>query len=64
MSNQHQVNAMALIGAHQDQQRAKKRGLIHESGDKKGKTSKLSNFDFLKKVGKGAYSSVWKVRRK
>jgi NIMA (never in mitosis gene a)-related kinase len=25
--------------------------------------SQLHNFEFLQKIGKGAYSSVWKVRR-
>lgn len=26
--------------------------------------SQLHNFEFFQKIGKGAYSSVWKVRRK
>jgi NIMA (never in mitosis gene a)-related kinase len=26
--------------------------------------SQLHNFEFYQKIGKGAYSSVWKVRRK
>lgn len=29
-----------------------------------GSRSQLENFEIVQKIGKGAYSTVWKVRRK